>query len=280
MARLGRRAFLWVLASSLFGGAYAFNQTFAHQVLRYRSKLPNLQKPLRVLQLSDLHFGPWIHRRHVEGWVQSANALDPHVVLITGDLIDNESRSPLSQKVKQELSEPIGYLLQALSQLQAPLGVYACWGNHDYARRRELRQLGRQLQAAGVQVLVNQGVLLRPDVYLAGVDDYWWGQPDIQKALKPQPAGTASLLMCHNPDYLSQVPASVGLTLCGHTHGGQLRLPIVGAPWTPSQFGERFLCGWYQEPVRAYVSKGLGVSGLPLRLGAPAEMALFELVPG
>ena len=103
------------------------------------------------------------------------------------------------------------------------------------------------------------------------------GDPNVTKALLNAPANAASILLCHNPDYLLEVPQRAGVTLCGHTHGGQVRLPGIGAPWTPSKYGERFLAGWVTEPVPAYVSRGLGATAVPHRIGAQAELSISSL---
>lgn len=89
------------------------------------------------------------------------------------------------------------------------------------------------------------------------------------------------MLLTHNPDLLPRVPASVGLTLCGHTHGGQVRLPLLGAVTVPSRYGTRFLEGWvWGGGARGFVSRGLGVTGLPVRNLCPAQLHVFTLLPG
>lgn len=105
------------------------------------------------------------------------------------------------------------------------------------------------------------------------------GRPDLRAALRERPAGSACPLASHNPDALPLVPIGVDLTLSGHTHGGQVVLPWIGAPFSSSRYGNRFLAGWVEGPARGYVSHGLGFSALPLRLDSPAELTLVELRP-
>ncbi len=269
-------------------GAYRF------QISRYKTLLEGLQNPIRIAHLSDLHIGFWMQAGSLKAWVEATMAEQPDVVVITGDLTD-------SGRKYQVLPN-----LEPLRDLKAPLGVWAVWGNHDYRfngyQFRDATQtqtwyettfhsppsvpmyppdeLGKHLEQLGVQLLINKGVLLRPDLYLAGVDDFWHGLPDVDLALAAKPESAVSLLICHNPDFLFNVPKGVGLTLCGHTHGGQIVLPGYGPISTSSEYKNKFAGGWVTDPVRAFISKGLGVATVPLRFGAVAEVVIHEFVPG
>ncbi len=198
------------------------------------------------------------------------------MMVITGDLLDNDSRGLVAHRTKPYLSKPVGLLLDQLSHLKAPLGVYAVWGNHDCGYSN-LKTFEASLSSLGISVLTNRGASVRRGLFLAGVDDLWWGDPNVTKALLNTPDNAASILLCHNPDYLLEIPQRVSLALCSHTHGGQVRLPGVGAPWVPSKYGERFLVGWVTEPVPAYVSRGLGATAVPHRIGAQAELSISSL---
>ncbi len=271
-----RRDFLLSLVASgaaLLTGHVAGNVYHAG-VSRHRLSLPRLQKPLRVAQLSDLHYGPYIHEGSVRAWVRQTQAENPDLIVVTGDVVD------------KDLKRPLGPLVAALSGLGAPLGVWACLGNHDNARFRfgALRDLAAALGEAGVTLLVDEGHLVRNDLYLAGVDDLEVGRPNLEAALRGAPGDAATLLLCHQPDFYPRMRVHVDLTLSGHTHGGQVRLPGVGALYTSSRYGERYLEGWAPPPNpdfgKAYVSRGLGVSLLPLRFNCPAELAVFDITPG
>jgi len=271
-----RREFLTYLgtgAAALLTGGVAGNVYHA-EVSRHLLALPFLQKPVRVLQLSDLHYGPYIHEGSVQAWVAQAQAEQADLIVVTGDLVDQDLRRPLTP------------LVEALAGLSAPLGVWACIGNHDRSRFGfgEVRAYTEILAQAGVTLLVNEGAPLRDDLYLAAVDDFSNGQPDLEAALRCAPGGTATLLMCHNPDFFPEMTLPVDLALAGHTHGGQVQLPGVGAFYTSSRYGERYLEGWVPPPDprfgKGYVSRGLGVSLLPVRLNCPAELAVFDISPG
>lgn len=270
-------------ALALLGGAGAA-QAYRFGVTRHTRALPGLSAPLTVAFLTDLHFGPYIGVGSVRAWVGATLALRPDLILLGGDQFDRRAHAAPSD------------LLAELARLRAPLGTYAVWGNHDYGsfgheERRPLdprrpdwaarrTRLEAEFAAAGVVVLRNAGRAVRRDLWVSGVDDYWNGQPDAAAAL----AGAetrATLLVSHNPDLLPELPPGVGLVLSGHTHGGQVRLPLIGAPVVPSRYGQRYAMGWVTgaHGTLGYVSRGLGLSGLPLRNLCEPEITLLRLVP-
>lgn len=248
------------------------------QLQRLRAELPALTAPLRIAFLADLHFGVNVGMPALTPWVDAALAEAPDLVLLGGDLVDRTAAE-------------VDDLVAELERLHAPLGVYAVWGNNDHERFRDLQRFAGALQAAGVRVLDNRGVRLRDDLYLAGIDDLTRGRPDPGAALDGRPPGTATLLLAHNPDVLPELPPGVDLTLCGHTHGGQICLPLIGPVVTGSHYGRRFAHGWVsarprgdavsgnERANRGYVSRGLGTSTLPFRLACPAELTVLELTP-
>lgn len=287
--RLTRRRVLRALLGSGLAvgtlGGTGVAQAYQFGVTREQATLPGLRAPLRAALLTDLHYGLYIFAGSVRAWVDAANAERPDLILLGGDLLDMRTDADPAP------------LLSELARLRAPLGVYGVWGNHDYgsfgqygrrvlggaqadwaARREELRAAFAQ---AGVTILRNEGRALREDLHLGGVDDFWHGQPDPHAALAGAGAARATLLLSHNPDVLPALPTRVGLVLCGHTHGGQIRLPLIGAPVVPSRYGQRYALGWvrgaYGTP--AYVSRGLGTSGLPLRNLCPPEVTVLTLTP-
>jgi len=277
-------------AFALLGGVagLAFGNIYRFRVRQERVPLPGLTAPVRVLQLSDFHYGTFIGARTVARWVTAALAERPDLIVITGDFLD----SSLGLR-------PQSALLRELSRLHAPLGVYAVFGNHDWTSLNTTATRARfasDLQRAGITVINNAGLHVRGDLYLAGIDDWWFGTQD-EHAMLGAYAGGAVLLLSHNPDYLPHVPPQVTLTLCGHTHGGQIRVPLLGPLKRASLYGTQFLEGWVEaapmQPddadhslpvtpprvIRGYVTHGLGVTGLPLRLGVPAEMTVFDFRP-
>ncbi|ADV66528.1 metallophosphoesterase [Deinococcus maricopensis] len=276
-----RRALAGGAALALGGVGVGVAQAHALQVNTHAARLPGLTRALRVALLTDLHYGPYVHAGQVRGWVEAALQARPDLLLVLGDFVDADLASSPTP------------LLAELARLRAPLGVWGVWGNHDYASfgQRARRFVNPQranwmavreefradLARAGVRVLRNEAVRVRDDLTLAGLDDLRTGAPDLAAALgAARPGGT--LLMSHNPDVLPDVPAWVGLTVSGHTHGGQVRFPVVGAPVVPSAFGQRFAQGFVTGDLgaRGFVSRGLGVSGVPVRNLCPPEVVVLD----
>ena len=240
-------------------------------VTQHRLELIGLEKPLRMVHLTDLHFGPAQRLPSVRAWVNTTLEQKPDLILITGDFL--EYRKSLSNVTE---------LCAELSRLKAPLGAYGVLGNHDLcAVRLAHLELTEPLERAGIRILTNAGIQVREDVFVAGVDDLWNGKPDLEKALKDAPKTGSILLMSHHPDFLETVPARVSLTLCGHTHGGQVVLPLLGALHTGSKYGQKFVQGFVTGSLgaRGFVSRGLGTTALPIRYNCPAELAVFDLMP-
>lgn len=272
------------LGMAALGGA-AVAQGYGLGVTRHQLALRGLRQPLSVAFLTDLHYGAYIGPGSVRKWVEATQALRPDLILLGGDQLDSRMDTTPAP------------LLAELGQLRAPLGVYAVWGNHDYgsfgqyqgrqygparadwhAKRDELE---RAFGAAGITMLRNRGVALRDDLYLGGTDDLWRGDLDIRATLAGA-GNRTKLLLSHNPDILPQLPPGIAFSLCGHTHGGQVRLPLLGAPVVPSDYGQKYAMGWVSDAHGnpAYVSRGLGMSGLPIRNLCPPEIAFFQLGPG
>ncbi len=280
MKKITRRTFLkaglsTVGATGLGFGVYGWRQAQHFDRSSHTVALAGLKKPLRLVQLSDLHYGPYVSIMRVKAWISAAMQQKPDLIVITGDIVDT-----ITAVADQEV------LALELAKLRAPLGVFAILGNHDYFHfdSRDHPEIGtpemiQRFEAVGLKYLTNAGVQLREDFFLAGVDDLWKGKPDLIKALEQRPDTGASLLLCHNPDLLPQVPPVVGLTLCGHTHGGQVRLPFDIGLLSVSKYGERFQKGFVEAPAKAFISRGLGTTGPPIRTFCNAELVTLELVP-
>jgi len=265
-----RRLLLATAAGTAVVLGAGFTGTYSFRVTRRRLPLEGLAAPLRVAFLTDLHFGPFIGTGEVRGWVAAAVREAPDLVVLGGDLVDHRA------------GRDVTGLVTALAGLRAPLGSYAVWGNHDHRHFRDpaaLAPFERALGGSGVRLLTNANLRLRDDLVLAGLDDLVAGRPDLQAALAGREPGTCTLLASHNPDVLPEVPPDVALTLAGHTHGGQVCLPGVGPVVTNSRYGRRFASGLVRGPALGYVSRGLGVSGIPLRVDCPAELAVLDLAP-
>ena len=269
---MSRRAFLGLLGLGVVaaGAGVPIASTYRFQVERISVSHPSIARPLTVAWLCDMHFGPFIRAGSVAAWVDATLELAPDLVLLGGDLVD------------QHAPDDVSPLIAQLRRLQAPLGVYSVLGNHEYARFGSgpaLAAFVADLHDAGITTLVNRGVAVRDDLYLAGIDAAGGGARRLRVALQDHPPGAMRLVAAHKPDVLPFVPADVELTLCGHTHGGQVRLPGIGPLLVDSRLSRDYSSGWYRSPSLGYVSRGLGVGHVPLRIACPAELTLATLTP-
>jgi predicted MPP superfamily phosphohydrolase len=246
---------------------------WVYRVALERNTLPVLELPvahegLRIAHLSDIHVDPFTGLDIVERAVTAVAALEPDLVALTGDFITSRV-------------EAIVDLAPLLGRLRPPLGVFASFGNHD--ARHHPRRIRRALEAHGVTVLVNEGVAIDvrgEPLYIAGLDSGWFGATDVKRALAAHPVGAPAITLVHEPDLIDG-PAyddRVVLQLSGHSHGGQIRLPGIGAPLLP-RLGRRYVRGVHRVGTTwLYTSRGLGMVGLPLRFRCPAEVAEITLV--
>jgi predicted MPP superfamily phosphohydrolase len=225
---------------------------------------------LRVALVSDLHTGaPHVDEARLERVVRAVDAQRPDLVALLGDFIDPNVRG--GSTVEPEA------VADRLSRLRAPLGVFAVLGNHDWHNAGAA--MAAALRAAGTTVLENEAVAAGP-LYLAGMADVRTREPDVAGTLAGVPGGAPVIVLSHDPDLFPRIPARVALTLSGHTHGGQVAVPLLRRRAIPSRFGERFARGHIEEDGRhLYVTSGIGTSGWPVRLLAPAEVVILRLRP-
>ena len=281
---LTRRQFLARLAltglvSAGAGTAYALHEAHACGVERIEltpRHLPPALNGVTIAFLTDTHHGPFVPVSYLEKVVAMTNRLNPDVVALGGDYVQRR-RSLYPQGNQRHLIAPG---VAALAGLRAPLGRFAVLGNHDHRVSAMLTR--RALAENGFIELTNTGVFLERGgarLFLAGVDDLRTGKPNLRRALHQCGVEDACILLSHNPDITERIrDPRVDLVLSGHTHGGQIALPLVGAPYTASRYGQKYLAGLVQGPTaRVYVSRGVGTIGLPIRWGAPPEVTLITL---
>jgi predicted MPP superfamily phosphohydrolase len=226
---------------------------------------------LRVALVSDLHAGaPHVGEARVERVVAAVREERPDLVLLLGDYVDLDVRF-----ASAVAPEAVG---ERLGALEAPLGVLAVLGNHDW--RHDGPRVAAALRDAGIPVLENEAVRTGDALWVAGVADTRHRRPDMAGALREVPDGAPVILMSHDPDLFPQVPARVALTVSGHLHGGQVGVPLIRRPFLPSRFGERYARGHKVEGGRhLFVTAGLGTTGWPVRLLAPPEIVVLRLRP-
>lgn len=227
---------------------------------------------VRVAVLADLHVGsPGNGMDKLERIIDRTQEIAPDLVLLAGDYV-------IHGVVGGTFTDP-ERIAATLGRLSAPMGVWAVLGNHDLWLGGPRVQAA--LEAASISVLEDAAVEIEAGscrFWLAGISDFAEGKHDLRAALAQVPDGAPVLAFTHNPDVFPDVPPRVNLTIAGHTHGGQVYVPLVGRPIVPSEFGERFAIGHVVEEGRhLFVSPGLGTSILPVRFLVPPEIPVLSL---
>lgn len=232
------------------------------------ANLPDSFRGLRIVQLTDIHHGLYLPAAVVNLAVELTNRLNPDIVALTGDFVTH-SRNYI---------EPVAEMLGAL---RAREGVFAVLGNHDF--RVDADGIAAALDRQGIEVLRNRNVMLRrrgQKFCVAGIDDFLY-RADLPRAMRGVSRDTPTLLLSHNPAIIEEAAElKVPLVLSGHTHGGQVRLPLIGCVYGRSAEKMRFKKGRDRlGGTQIYVSRGLGMVVLPVRYGCPSEIPHFVLEP-
>jgi hypothetical protein len=229
---------------------------------------------LKIGVMSDFHAGAFVHKKDIWDSVRMVNHERPDLVALLGDFVDGGyNHSP--KKVKKA-----SYVFDALKGLKAPLGIFAVLGNHDHWT--DARLVRKELSRIGVVVLDDRHVGLGHGLAVAGVDDFWEGPARPLKALGGLNSSAPVILLSHNPDVNIQLGGEkrVRLVLSGHTHGGQIRIPLINrAPWVPCSKKYRGTSGLIRETVHrsTFITKGVGTFFLPVRLACPPDIGILRL---
>ena len=222
---------------------------------------------LTIVQITDVHLYPLTQPELVKKSVLMANELKPDLVVLTGDY------------VWQDL-EAIYELAPLFAGLDAKYGIFSILGNHDYWL--DAGVITRVMESAGLPVLINQGVSIQQgkgSIFVAGLDDGWSGNPDLDETLDGANSSEPEILLCHEPDLADRysLDGRVDVQLSGHTHGGQIRLPGIGAMVLP-YLGRKYDIGLYRvNEMLLYTNRGLGVISEPVRFNCPPEISQFIL---
>jgi len=264
-----------VAAPSLYGLYVGSSQMKVDDVELVFSDLPAGLDGFTIVQISDLHVGPFMDSAALQSTVRRINAMAPDLVAITGDII-NWGSSYIDEAI------------EGLAGLQAEQGVYGVLGNHDFFCDTE--SLCSKLEKEGVQMLRNGWREIRPEggglLQLVGIDDPQgrlrrdMHVPNLKKALRQAPGFGFRVLLSHRPTVFDTAAAmGVRLTLAGHTHGGQIILPAGnGHNWSLAKlFYERDYGLYDKDGSYLYINRGLGVVGPPMRINCPREITRIVL---
>ena len=233
--------------------------------------LPPALDGLRVVQLSDLHWGPYTGHKEISAAVDQANRLSGDLIVLTGDYVLSSAAYAAPCAVE-------------LGKLRAPLGVYAIPGNHDYWTDIDI--VMGHLTASRLTILRNRSQRLMVGdtaLWLTGIDDVMERHHDPEAALEAVPVDDPVLLLVHEPDFADEVarlPHRILLQLSGHSHGGQVNLPIVGPPVLP-WLGTKYPSGLQtvrDSTLLVYTNRGVGLIAPPLRFNCRPEVAQLTLV--
>jgi uncharacterized protein len=275
-----RRSFLKALAALVGSGCVSTigGYSYSTRVEPFWLAVEHVSVPIRNLHpsiegftialLSDFHLYPYTKIDFIHQVVERTNQLAPDLVVFTGDYVLHRA-------------DAIFELAPVLAQINAPYGLFTILGNHDIWTNAQVVQQG--LQEAGLPVLINAGVLLtvnKGQIYLAGLDDGWSGQPDLPRALEGAPPDVPVILLMHEPDFADEYAQDgrIALQLSGHSHGGQVRIPLVGAPILPP-YGQKYSNGLYHiGTMWLYTNRGIGVIGPPVRFNCRPEITILTLV--
>ena len=228
---------------------------------------------LKIIQFSDTHLGFQFDLKQLEKTVAMINKHKPDLVVFTGDLIDHAK--------SYDHIEDIGPIL---AKIEAPLGKYAVYGNHDYGGGAE-KHYQRIMIEGGFKLLVNEVESITLEngaiVAIGGLDEMMLGEPDPQKLIESYPSGAYTILLTHEPDLIDYFTLTKpNLTLAGHSHGGQIQLPFYG-PVITTAYAEKYIEGEYaldsEGLATIHVNTGLGTTKLPMRFLTPPVLSIIDL---
>jgi uncharacterized protein len=241
-------------------------------------RLPRRFEGFRIVQLSDIHIGPFMTASEIRHVVDTAEGLKGDLIVLSGDYV---TWDPTTQ----------GAAVEALAGLRAPFGVFGCLGNHEAWTGVE-DSITRLFSTSGVRILRQQNATLRAggdELNLIGVD-FQTHRPagaHHEGVVRQYLAGlepllrrdTVNILLSHNPNTFDRATElGIDLSLAGHTHGGQVALEFISPQIAPGRLVTPYVAGWFGKTGgQLYVNRGIGTIGPPIRWGAPPEITVFEL---
>ncbi|MGE7836702.1 metallophosphoesterase [Viridibacillus arvi] len=230
------------------------------------------ESALKVVQFSDVHLGPNYSLEQLDKLVEKINGLQPDVIAFTGDLMDVPSQFEDRSKISA-----------ILGKLRSKYGNYAVWGNHDRGGGG-VRFYGDIMNASGFKLLTNESSTIELEngqiINIIGLDEAMLGNPDVLKAYSSINSQGKNLLILHQPDLIEEVGYdNIDVALAGHSHGGQVDVPLIGPIYTPP-LAEKYTKGLYQleKNKYLYVNSGIGTTRIPVRFWNPSEISVFNII--
>jgi predicted MPP superfamily phosphohydrolase len=248
------------------------NRLIVHQETIEIDNWPKELSGLRIALISDIHTGgPFIDDRKLRQIVELTNQQTPDLIILLGDYMSGNNWH--SHRVEPEVTAA------GLKNLKAPLGVYSVLGNHDWWYNGA--KVRRAFEQNSIIVLDDEVLEIRwrdKSFWLVGLADLWTRPQHIGETIAKVPPGSTIIALTHNPDIFPTVPQSVPLLLAGHTHGGQVNIPLIGTPIVPSDFGQKYTAGHvFENGHHLFVTTGIGISIFPVRFRVTPEIVILTI---
>jgi predicted MPP superfamily phosphohydrolase len=242
-------------------------------MVKYENIYSNLivNENIKIVQFSDVHISEFFDLEYLKKTVKKINDENPHIVVFTGDLIDEYNK----YKRKENINE-IG---KVLGEIHAPFGKYAVYGNHDYGGGAE-RVFRKVMEDSGFKLLLNERVYLKEyNISIIGMDDSIFGRFEKEVIASYLDENSFNIILSHEPDVAEYFfEHNLDLFISGHSHGGQINLPFIN--YNPP-LAKKYVRGMYVidnfRRTKIYVNVGLGTSQIPMRFMAPPELTVFNL---
>ncbi|HMG74611.1 MAG TPA: metallophosphoesterase [Pyrinomonadaceae bacterium] len=248
------------------------NRLIVHPETIQIDNWPKELSGLRIAVISDIHTGgPFIDDRKLQQIVAKTNALNPDLIVLLGDYMSPNSWH--SHRVEPEVTAA------ALKSLKAPLGVYSVLGNHDWWYSGE--KVRSAFEQNGIHILEDEVAEVRwrdRSFWLVGLADLWTRPQHISQTIAQVPPGSTIMALTHNPNIFPSIPQRVQLLIAGHTHGGQVDLPLIGRPVAMSEPSEKYFAGhFFENGHHLFVTTGIGTSLFPVRFRVTPEIVILTI---
>jgi len=273
MKEITRRHFLKLAGSVGLAASYpVFIERYIVLTNTYQIAVPNLPKAfsgLRIVNLTDLHYGFLVPLTLIKSVINRTNKLKPDLIVCTGDYVH-----------EKDSTAQIDAVWPVLSQLAAPLGVYSVLGNHDHWADTERSDYWLKLTKQDLRHKVVRLERNGQHLWLAGTGDLWEDHKNLDNILGKVPDSECRIVLAHNPDTAdTEYSSRIDLMISGHTHGGQVNIPFIGTPVLPVK-NKNYSSGLKLSPrgCKVFISKGIGWAIYPLRFNCYPEIAVLELI--